>query len=90
MRRWWRRRRDLADRLRPYLSLAEPGEPMVDADPISMFLFRWMIETGDPVEVVATGLDVDVVLLRSILGRSRRSLAAAEAESIQRALMDLY
>ena len=46
-----------------------PVEPMVDADPIRMFLFRWMIETGDPIEVVARGFDVDEQLLIDILER---------------------
>ena len=63
----WRKRRDLAERLRPYLASAQPSEPMVDADPIRMFLFRWMIETGDPIEVVAKGFDLDAELLAAVL-----------------------
>ena len=54
--RWRRKRVDLAERLRPYVDVGPPPEPMVDADPIRMFLHRWMIETGDPIEVVARGL----------------------------------
>lgn len=67
--RWRRKRVDLAERLRPYVDVGPPPEPMVDADPIRMFLYRWLIETGDPIEVVARGFDVDVQLLSDILDR---------------------
>ena len=67
--RWRRKRVDLAERLRPYTNPGPLPEPMVDADPIRMFLFRWMIETGDPIDVVARGFDVDVELLRDIADR---------------------
>ena len=77
-----RTRRDLADRLRPYVPLTVPNEPMVDADPIRMFLFRWMIETGDPIDVVARGFDIDEVVASAILSRHCRRLTSSEAEII--------
>ena len=82
----WHRRRGLADRLRPYVSPAEPSEPMVDADPIRMFLFRWMIETGDPVEVVAKGFDLDEGLVEKVLSGQARRLAPQTAGQIRRQL----
>ncbi len=66
MRLPWRRR-DLAERLRPYLPVREPIEPMVDADPIRMFLVRWMIETGDPIYLVAQGFGLSVDELQRAL-----------------------
>lgn len=68
--RWRRKRTDLAERLRPYLDTSPSTEPMVDADPIRML--RWMIETGDPIEVVAKGFDLDEQLLTDILAGERR------------------
>ena len=77
MRLPWRRQRDLAHRLGPYVPSAEPSDPMVDADPIRMFLFRWMIETGDPTDVVAKGFDLDLELVSGILSRRVRRLPAS-------------
>ncbi len=74
MRLRWRRRRDLAERLRPYLPDRITPEPMVDADPIRMFLYRWMIETGDPIEVVGRGFQLDERLVEDILSRKIHSL----------------
>ena len=74
MRLPWRRRRDLADRLRPYVAKAEPNEPMVDADSVRMFLYRWMIETGDPIDVVARGFDIDPDLATRVVGGEVRAL----------------
>ena len=74
MRLRWRRRRDLAERLRPYLPDRITPEPMVDADPIRMFLYRWMIETGDPIEVVAKGFDLDARLIDALVSGDIRSL----------------
>lgn len=86
MRLRWRRRRDLAERLRPYLPDQFHPEPMVDVDPIRMFLYRWMIETGDPIEVVAKGFDLEVGLIRGLLGRSPRAFTRREASAIARKL----
>lgn len=74
-----RKRVDLVDRLRPYGDGGEPPEPMVSADPIRMFLYQWMIETGDPIEVVATGFDVDVELISAIVNGERWWLTWPEA-----------
>ncbi len=82
MRLRWRRRRDLAERLRPYLPAGITPEPMVDADPIRMLLYRWMIETGDPIEVVAKGFDLDRPLVDELLSGRTRRLSAADARSI--------
>ena len=87
MRAPWRRRRNLAERLRPYVHqhLAHI-EPMVDVDPIRMFLFRWMIETGHPVEVIAKGFDIDVALTRRLLNGSVRRLPRHRSVEIEAAL----
>ena len=82
MRLRWRRRRDLAERLRPYLPDRITPEPMVDADPIRMFLFRWMIETGDPIDVVARGFDLTVEEVTLITERSVARLSVEEARRI--------
>lgn len=86
MRLRWCRRRDLAERLRPYLPDRITPEPMVDADPIRMFLYRWMIETGDPIEVVAKGFDLSPVLLAKLLSGSTRRLDASEYRRVSRRL----
>lgn len=65
-----RKRVCLADRLRPYVDRGPAPEPMVDADPIRMFLYRWMIETGDPIEIVAQGFDIDVPVVAGLLNGS--------------------
>ena len=70
----WRGRRNLAERLRPYVRPLPRSEPMVSADPIRMFLYRWMSETGDPVEVVAKGFDLDVELTRQLFAGAIRQL----------------
>lgn len=51
---------------------------MVSADPIRMFLYRWMIETGDPVEVIARGFNLDAKLVAGVIDGSVRSFSAAE------------
>lgn len=84
--RWRRKRVDLAERLRPYVNPDPPPERMVDADPIRMVLFRWMIETGDPIEVVAQGFDVDVELLRDILDRRLVRIAESQARALAQRL----
>jgi len=78
MRLPWRRRRNLADRLRPYVRQLPSPEPMVSADSIRMFLYRWMIETGDPVEVVAKGFDLDPHLVRNLVNGRVHLLTEAE------------
>ena len=82
MRLRWRRRRDLAERLRPYLPDRITPEPMVDADPIRMFLYRWMIETGDPIEVVAQGFEIETDMLRALLCRELRRLPLSEFSAV--------
>lgn len=78
--RWRRNRRDLVERLRPYWEQHRTlPEPMVDVDPIRMFIFRWMIETGDSIEVVARGFDADALLLGEILDRRVKSLSRRRA-----------
>lgn len=74
-----RRRLGLAERLRPYVDVGPVPEPMVDVDPIRMFLFRWLIETGDSIEVVARGFDADAVLLGEIVDRRVTSLSRRRA-----------
>ena len=54
-----RSRSSLVDRLRPHVDTGPSPEPLVSADPIRMFLYRWMIETGDPVAMVAEGFALD-------------------------------
>ena len=80
--RWRRKRMDLAERLWPYVNPGPPPEPMVDADPIRMFLFRWMIETGDPIDVVARGFDVDVELLRDVVDRRLMRIPESQARTL--------
>ncbi|MCP3878906.1 MAG: hypothetical protein GY701_11025 [Sulfitobacter sp.] len=55
---------------------------MVDADPIRMFLHRWMIETGDPIDVVARGFGVDAKLLEHITDRRTSVLSAHSAAEL--------
>jgi len=77
-----RRRTGQADRLRPYVDPGPAAEPMVSADAIRMFLYRWMIETGDPIEVVARGFDLDVTEVGEIASGDRRLIPRAEARRI--------
>ncbi len=74
---------DVVQRLRPYLDPSPASERMVSADPIRMFLFRWMIETGDPIEVVARGFDVDLDQAKQLLSGSIRAVGAAEATDLR-------
>ena len=76
--KWRRKRINLAERLRPYVDPGPPPEPMVDADPIRMFLFRWMIETGDPIEVIPQGFGVDPDIVRGLLDRDTRVVSEAD------------
>lgn len=52
---------------------------MVSADPIQMFLFRWMMETGDPVEVIAKGFNVDEKMVCELLSGKRTRITKQEA-----------
>ncbi len=74
-----RKRTSLVDRLRPYLDPGPPPEPMVSADPIRMFLYRWMIETGDPIEVVARGFDIDAREASALVLGERRWISNSDA-----------
>jgi len=56
---------------------------MVSADPIRMFLYRWMIETGDPVEVIARGFDLDLGLVSGLLTGRISSLPTQDALRIK-------
>ena len=82
----WRRRRDLAERLRPYVRPLQPSEPLVSADEIRMFLYRWMIETGDPVEVIAKGFDLDAAVVAEILDGRVTRLRAEDLASLKHKL----
>ena len=74
---------DLADRLRPYVEQYRVlGEPMVDADPIRVFLIRWMVETGDPIELVAKGFALEPWLVQEILEGSLRRVREPVAEEL--------
>lgn len=84
--RWRRKQVDLAERLRPHVDAGPVSEPIVDVDPIRMFLFRWLIETGDSIEVVARGFDLDLDLLTSILDRRVRSISRGRATEIRHRL----
>lgn len=77
---------DLANRLRPFMNGFPAGEAMVEADPIRMFLFRWIIETGDPIETVARGFDLDAELIEDILERRLARLPQSEAAAVARRL----
>ena len=74
-----RRKTDLVNRLRPYASARLSRERMVSADPIRMFLHRWMIETGDPVALVAEGFALDRDQVVDLLSGDLRHLTSSEA-----------
>ncbi len=74
-----RSKRSLVDRLRPYVDTGPSPAPMVSADPIRMFLYRWMIETGDPVEVVAKGFALGRDQVVDLLSGELRYLTYSEA-----------
>ena len=78
-----RNRVNLVDRLRPYVDGGQPPEPMVSADPIRMFLYRWMIETGDPIEMVARGFDLDPEFANSLIEARVTCLTVEMAESVR-------
>ncbi len=73
----------MVDRLRPHVDTGPPPEPLVSADRIRMFLFRWMIETGDPIDVVAQGFDVDVELASGVAEGRVHSLTSDERNSLE-------
>ena len=59
---------------------------MVDADPIRMFLFQWMIETGDSEEVVARGFGLESAQVAALLARDTRWLGVSEDHHLRAAL----
>lgn len=73
----------MVQRLRPYVDPCPAPERVVSADPIRMFLYRWMIETGDPIEVVAKGFDVDLDQAKQLLSGSIRAVGVAEAADLR-------
>ena len=61
----------------------ELREPMVDADPIRLFLVRWMAETGDPIDIVAKGFDLDLILIGEIAEGTRKSVSKLDAVGLE-------
>jgi len=51
-----------------------------------MFLYRWMIETGDPIEVIAKGFDLDAVRVVEILDGQITRLRADDMANLKRKL----
>ncbi len=84
MRTPWRRRCNLVERLRPYVQPMPLSEPMASADPLRMFLYRWMIETGDPVEVIVAGFDLDLLELQKLLNREILALTETTDRVLRR------
>ncbi len=77
-----RRKVRLADRLRPHVDVSSAPERMVSTDPIRMFLYRWMIETGDPIEVVAKGFGLNLDQAKQLVSGSIRAVVAAEVTDL--------
>lgn len=85
------RRRDLAERLAPYVQpatavLGLQRATVVSAEPIRRWLEGWGAATGDPFDVIARGFGLDQDLVRDLLDEEVRVLATIEDCRIRLAL----
>lgn len=92
-RRWrcLRRRRDLCERLGPYVGPAKTAQetqriPVVPAEPIRRWLEGWAAATGDPFDVIALGFGLDQHLVRGLLDEGLDVLSTIEDRRIRLAL----
>lgn len=82
-----RRRRDLVERLAPYLRPIEP-EPvrLVSVEPVRWWLEGWGAATGDSPEVIARGFGLDSAWVAAVLAGNLRRLSPQEAAEVCRSL----
>jgi len=79
-----RPRRDLVERLAPYLQTVEQDSPIrwVSAEPLRLFLLGWSAATGDRAELVAQGFGVRLEMVEDLLSGELHRLTAEEALAI--------
>lgn len=81
------RRRDLVERLAPYVQPIEPkSERLVTVEPIRWWLEGWAAATGDRPEVIARGFDLDAQFVDLLLAGEIRIVRIADAAELSRAL----
>ena len=86
-RRCFRRRRDLVERLAPYVQPAEPEpEPLVSVEPLRWWLEGWIAATGDRPEVVARGFGLKPNLVCDLLAARINRVGPSEAAELCRRL----
>lgn len=83
----FRRRRDLVERLAPYVQPieAEP-EPLISVVPIRWWLEGWAAATGDRPDVIAQGFGLDPGIVHDLLDREARFVRRSDAAAICRSL----
>ena len=85
-RRCFRRRRDLVERLAPYVQPAEPEpEPLVSVEPLRWWLEGWVAATGDRTAIVARGFDLDAEVIDMLLDGEIRIVRHSDAVLLCRA-----
>jgi len=81
-----RQMRNLGDRRRRPVDESRSSDGMVSADPIRMFLHRWIIETGDPVEIIAKGFGLDQSEVSEILSGNRSRIRGRDDRRLRERL----
>lgn len=81
-----RRRRDLVERLAPYLQPVDPQpEPLFSVEPLRWWLEGWIAATGDRTAVVARGFDLDAEVIDMLLDGEICTLRRGDAVLLCRA-----
>lgn len=80
------RRRNLVERLAPYVhpSAPEPG-PLVSVEPLRWWLEGWIAATGDRAAIVARGFDLDAEVIDMLLDGEIGSVRCSDAVLLCRA-----
>ncbi len=82
----FRRRRDLIERLAPYVQPVDPRpDPLVSVEPLRWWLEGWIAATGDRAAVVARGFDLDAGVIDMLLDGEIRMVRRSDAVLLCRA-----
>ena len=83
----FRRRRDLVERLAPYVQAVGPEpELLISVEPIRWWLEGWAAATGDPPEVIARGFGLGSDFVTALFAGRVRGLSRSDAADVCRSL----
>lgn len=83
----FRRRRDLVERLAPYVQpIHTEPEPLVSVEPLRWWLEGWIAATGDRPDVVARGFGLRPDLVCDLLAARVNLIGMSEAAELRRRL----